>query len=195
MAPVAIGAMVVGAMAAAYAAYRSTQAQRASATYNSKVQEQNAKLAELQAKDTEARGRLEEDAYRKRLGQAQGSQLAALAGTGVDLGAGGSALDLRRDLATAGNLDALSIRMNTQREAYAQRLQGTGASAEAALARNQAAYANPYIAGGTSLAASGGSFAGMWYMNRDPGTPPPTTPRYGSTGTNRGPGGMRYGGT
>jgi hypothetical protein len=193
MAPVAIGAMVVGAAAAAYGAYRSTQAQKASATYNAKVQEQNAKLAELQAQDTEARGRLEEDAYRKRLGQAQGAQLNALAATGVQLGSG-SALDLQQDLRTAGDLDALSIRMNTQREAYAQRLGGTSALAEAALARNQAAWANPYIAGGTSLAASAGSFASMWYMGQRGGEPP-TTPRYGSTGVNRGPGGMRYGGT
>lgn len=170
MAPVAIGVMVGGAMAAAYAAYRSTQAQRQSASYNAAVQQQNARLAELQAQDTEARGRLEEDAYRRRLGQAQGSQLAALAGTGVDLGAGGSALDLRSDLATAGNLDALAIRMNTQREAYANRLGGTNALAQANLSRLQAKWSDPNLAAGLSLAGSSGQYAAMWYGSTGGGT-------------------------
>lgn len=199
LAVAAVAALAVAAAASAYVAYRSTEAQKQSATYNAKVQEQNAKLAEVQAKDTEARGRIEEDAYRKRLGQAQGTQLNALAGTGVQLGSG-SALGLQSDLATAGDLDALSIRMNTQREAYATRLQGVGALAEAGLARNQAAWANPYIATGASLAISAGSFAGSWYAGGGAGGGGGgggggTARTYGSSGVNRGPGGMRYGGT
>jgi hypothetical protein len=190
MAPMAIAAvavMAVGAAASAYAAYRSTAAQKQSASYNAKVQQQNAKLAELQAQDTEARGRLEEDAYRRQLGQAQGAQLNALAATGVQLGSG-SALDLAQDLRTAGSLDSLAIRMNTQREAYAQRLQGTGALAEAALARNQASWAKPGLAAGLSAAGSAGSFASMWYMSQPPAAPPgATSPQATASRTPGGP--------
>jgi hypothetical protein len=168
--PIALGVMAVAAGASAYAAHRSTQAQKASATYNRRVEEQNARLAELQAQDTEARGRLEEDTYRRRLGQLQGQQLSALATTGVELGSG-SALGLRQDIAMAGDLDALTIRMNTQREAYANRLGGTSALAQAGLSRLQAGYAQPGLAAGLSLAGSAGQYASMWYAGRPQSSP------------------------
>jgi hypothetical protein len=168
--PIAIGVMAVAAGAAAYSAHRSTQAQKASATYNRKVEQQNARLAELQAQDTEARGRIEEDTYRKRLGQMQGQQLSALATTGVELGSG-SALGLRQDIAMAGDLDALTIRLNTQREAYANRLGGTSALAQAGLSRLQAGYAQPGLAAGLSLAGSAGQYASMWYAGRPQSSP------------------------
>ena len=162
LAAAAIAVMAVGAVASSYAAYRGAQAQKASAQYNAKVEQQNSRLAELQAQDTEARGRLEEDAYRRRLGQMQGQQTSALAATGVQLGSG-SALDLGSDLLRAGDLDAAVIRMNTQREAYQQRLGGTSALAQSRLSSQQAGYANPYLAGGLSLAGSAGSYAPLWY--------------------------------
>lgn len=173
-APAAVAFMAVAAAAGAYSAYRATKAQKQSAEYNRDVEKQNAKLAEIQAQDTEARGRLEEDAYRRRLGQMQGQQLSALASTGVQLGSG-SAADLGTDLSWAGNLDAAVIRLNTQREAYTQRLQGTSALAQSRLAGLAANYANPYLAAGLSLASMGGQYASSWYAGRGPAYQPGTT--------------------
>lgn len=149
----AAAVMVVGALASAYAAYRSTAAQKEAAKYNQGVAQQNARLQELQAKDAEARGRLEEDTYRKRLGQIQGSQAAALAGTGVQLGTG-SALDLRRDLDIAGGLDAAAIRMGAQREAYGLRLGALSSQAQSKLYGLEKRTAKPMLAAGTSLLGS-----------------------------------------
>jgi hypothetical protein len=153
MAGVALAVMAVGAAASAYAAYRSTAAQKEAARYNKGVAQQNAQLQEMQARDAEARGRLEEDAYRKRLGQIQGQQAVALAGTGVQLGTG-SALDLRRDLDIAGGLDAAAIRMGAQREAYNLRLGALSSRAQGRLHGLEQKSANPYMAATTSLLGS-----------------------------------------
>jgi hypothetical protein len=153
--PVTMGIvlMAAGAVAGAYSSYRQTAAQKEAARYNKGVAQQNAQLQELQAQDAEARGRLEEDAYRKRLGQIQGSQATALAGTGVQLGTG-SALDLRRDLDIAGGLDALAIRQNTAREAYSMRLGALSSRAQSRLHGLEQKSANPYQAAGLSLLGS-----------------------------------------
>lgn len=158
----ALAGMAVSTVVAGASTYMSTSAQRASAQYEAKVQSANAQIAERQARDAEARGRLEEDTYRKRAGVLEGQQRAALAGTGVQLGTG-SALDIRRDTDMAGDLDALVIQQNAAREAYGIRLQGASATANAGLASMRASSSNAGLATGLTLLGTGSEYASRWY--------------------------------
>lgn len=98
------------------------QVQQAQATssanrYNAQVQEMSAKIADRRAKDAIERGQLEEQRKRQEVSRIQGIQKAAMAANGVDL-TFGSPLDTIVDTAAAGEIDALTIRSNSYREAY-----------------------------------------------------------------------------
>jgi len=82
-----------------------------------KTGEMNAQLAEQQSADALARGREEEQGFRLGVKGLIGSQRAGFASQGVDVNQG-SALDVQADAAFLGELDALRIRTNAQREAH-----------------------------------------------------------------------------
>lgn len=161
-ATLALTTMAVSAVVGAGAAYQGSQASKAAASYEAGVEEQNAALAEREAQDALARGRVEAGAFQRRLAQIKGSQAAQIAATGADIG-GGSALDLQADTALLGDLDLLAVRQNAEREAYAARVGATGARSRARLSSFQARTTSPALAGGTSLLSSGSQYASAWY--------------------------------
>lgn len=163
IAPIAL--MAVSAAVTTYTAYRSADAQQKAATYNAKVQDQNARFAEQQAKDTMARGQDEEDAYRKHLAQLLGTQRTQLAGTGVDLSPGSSALDTLADTAGLGAQDAATIQRNTARAAFADRKGAYNYASGAALNRATAANANPGLSAGLTLLGTSSQMASSWYQS------------------------------
>ena len=118
----AVGIMAASSLMQGYAQYQQ-------ARYASKVASQNAAIADRLAVDAEKRGVAREEAYRRNLAATQGQQRAALAASGADLSSG-SALDLQGDIAQFGELDALSVRANAEREAYGFRTQGMNFRAE-----------------------------------------------------------------
>jgi len=127
--------------------------------FNAKVGEMNATLAERRAKDALERGKIEEQQKRQEVQGVLGRQRAAMAANGVDL-AFGSPLDTLVDTATMGELDALTIRTNTAREAYDFRVDAANKRAGASMDRaagSNAMKGSYLAAGGTVLtgAASG----------------------------------------
>lgn len=124
--------VVVGASATAYSAYSQTKAANAAAEYNAKVQERNAQVAEMQAKDATARGKIEEQKQRRMIAATVGAQKAAAAASGVVVD-DGSALDNVLDTAKYGELDALTVRRNAAMEAWGYRNQAANYSADANL--------------------------------------------------------------
>ena len=108
LAAISVGAAAVAGGVSAYGSYQQGRAQVKLARYN----EQAARNA---ARDAQLRGREEETRFRQQLSQFKGSQRAALAGAGVTLDQG-SALRIQEDTARFGELDALNVRANTQRE-------------------------------------------------------------------------------
>lgn len=84
--------------------------------------EYNAAAAEKQAEDALLRGREDEQRFRQGVKMLIGSQKAGFAGQGVDVSSG-SALDVQADAAFLGELDALTIETNAQREAWGYRVQ------------------------------------------------------------------------
>ena len=97
---------------------------------NSDMAKYQADVATMQAEDAIARGQLEEDRARRRAASFKGTQRSQLAASGVELDSG-SASDLQADTAMLSELDALTIRNNAEREAWAYEARAGMADAKA----------------------------------------------------------------
>jgi hypothetical protein len=91
-------------------------AQAASAEYNAQIAGQNAIYADARAKDALERGQLEEERVRREGTLVRKGQEARYGAAGIDL-AYGSPLDAIISSSTQAELDALTVRANTNREA------------------------------------------------------------------------------
>ena len=111
------------------------QAAREQAMYHSQVARNNAIIAQQNAADVRDRGARAEDEQRRRIHQTKGSAKAAQAAGGflVDDTADSTNVQMVADLAEAGELDILTIRDNTEREAHRAEVQGQQFVAEAGL--------------------------------------------------------------
>lgn len=128
--------MAISAGIGALGAIQQGFAAQQSAKYQSRVAENNAKVAQWQARDATARGAQEEARHRLAVAGTIGTQRSALAAQGTTLDAG-SPLDILGDTAAFGELDALTIRGNAEREAYGYRVQGSNFQAESGLLASQ----------------------------------------------------------
>lgn len=149
-AAVQVGVMIAGTLFAA-------DAQSKQAKYQEKVAENNAITQENMAKDAEARGRIEEANHRLKVAQMKSSQRAALGASGAEVNTGSAAL-LQQDTMEMGELDALTIRSNAQREAWGYRAGASNSRAQGQLDRMR----GKSNAMGTLL-TGGSQVAGQWY--------------------------------
>lgn len=150
------------------------QAAASAGKYNQNIAEMNATLSERRAKDAMERGALAEQRKRQEVAKITGAQTAAMAANGVDLSFG-SPLDTLVDTAVLGELDALTIRTNTNREAYDFRVDAVNKRASGQMERmkGDAAATGGYLkAGGTILGGAGSAYGranGLSYSgSRDP---------------------------
>lgn len=130
------------------------------AKYNAQVAEMNATLSDRKAKDALERGKIEEQNKRQEIAQLKGRQQASMAANGVDLSFG-SPLDTIVDTAVLGELDALTVRRNANREAYDYEVQAVNGRADATLSRMnaKAAKTGGYLgAVGTVLGGAGKAY-------------------------------------
>lgn len=157
--------MLVGSTAlTAAGSIQQGAAAKASANYNAKVADMNAKISDRQARDAVARGQIDEQQQRMKTSQVLSQQKVAMSANGVDLKFG-SPLDALVDTATMGELDALTIRTNTAREVRDLRQQGANQTAQAGLLRAQgsAAQTGGYL-GASGTVLGGGSDAYTSYQ-------------------------------
>lgn len=105
-----------GGVAEVAGAYTQSEAIRAQGAVASRFRRTQAAWAEAQARDALRRGHLEESRVRQATKQMIGTQRARLAAGGVFVG-GGSAMDLQRETAALGAIDAMTARNNAFREA------------------------------------------------------------------------------
>lgn len=136
------------------------QATAAANNYNAKVQEMNAQLSERRSRDAIDRGKADEQRKRTEVARVMGAQKAAMAANGVDIGYG-SPLDTIVDTAKMGELDALTIRSNSYREAYDDNVDAVNKRAGAKLSRmnaNAAETAGYLGAAGTVLTGAGKAY-------------------------------------
>jgi hypothetical protein len=159
----------VGQVVAAEGQARQMEAQAKAADYNAQVVEMNATLSDRRAKDALERGAKEEQRKRLEVQRILGSQQAAMAANGVDI-TFGSPLDTLTDTAMLGEIDALTIRTNANRESYDRRVDAVNQRAGATLDRMEAQSAREgagytrtagYLgAFGTVLTGAGKAFQG-----------------------------------
>lgn len=188
----------------AYGMYAQGQQQQKQAEYqaavannNAIVANQNAAIQDRAAQDALARGRIDEQQHRLKVAQMKGSQRSALAASGVQVDTG-SALDVVADTALMGEMDALTIRSNAEREAYSflvgaynARAQASTLQAESGLYRMTGANAarNGAFGAGTTL-LGGAAQIGANYYAAAPKSAPKATP---STTTTSGAFSSKYG--
>jgi hypothetical protein len=146
----------MGVAATAYSAYGTYQMGK----YNQAVAENNAQVAEYQAEDAIQRGELEEKQHRLQVERLKGKQRASIASSGFLVDAD-TAADVTMDTVEMGERDALAIRSNAEREAWAYKVQASNSRQQGALDM----YAGQSGAGSTLLSGAG-SVADKWYRYR-----------------------------
>jgi hypothetical protein len=103
-----------------FASYTDSQAQMSAGKFNRDQARRNAGLMSLQAQEIEERGQKESNLHRRKVRGMVGSQRAALAAQGIDVGSG-TALDVQGETAYLGEMDAQQIKENAMLEAYGLR--------------------------------------------------------------------------
>lgn len=165
---IAMGTMAAGVGMSTVGTYNKSKADKAAYEYQADVQRANAQVADWQAQDAVMRGKTAESTHRLKTANLKGSQRAALAARGIALDEG-SALDVLTTTDVMGEADALMIRDNAAKEAWALRQQGRGIRANAALLDYRADSESPLLSASSTLLTGAGSVASSWYSFRDKG--------------------------
>lgn len=119
------------------------QGQRNDYNFMAAQQRNAAAVDELRAKEAEQAGEGDTDKARQKAAQRSGQQLARLAAQGTDLL--GSPLNLLGDIAAAGEEDALSLRYQSMRDAWDNRVRGANRQAQARYYETAAGNVDPTL--------------------------------------------------
>jgi hypothetical protein len=156
---VAVAGMVISGVLAA----KQQQDAGAQASYQASIAQNNQIIANQKAEDAIARGELEERQHRVQIAQLMGKQRAGAASRGVIVDAG-SALDITLDTAAIGELEALTIRDNAEREALGFRQQADMFGSDAAFlgSTGKSLSSGAALAGFSSMLTSAAPVANKW---------------------------------
>lgn len=159
---ITIGVTIASTALAAVSSIQQGKAQAQQAKYNAAVAKNNQIIANQNAEDALKRGAADEAEQRKKTQLLLGQQRAGFAAQGADLGSG-SVLDILGDTAAMGELDALTIRGNAEREARQFRVQGANYAADAQLKRMEARQATTkgYFDMGSSILGGASKLVGQ----------------------------------
>lgn len=153
VAPVMLGAGLVGGALNAVGSYNQNIAQANNAAYQAQVAANNAKIAEGNAELETQTGEIQAANYGLKTRAAVGKTMAEQGASGVDVNTG-SSVNVRSAESSLGMLDALTIRANAARKAYGYQVGATSDTAESGLLTSeseQAAAAAPVGALGSFL--------------------------------------------
>lgn len=159
---VAVAALVTSAVGVglqAYSAREQAKASNQAAEYNAQVQDRNATIAETQAVRAEDVGKVEAKQHRLRVSQLKAKQRVAAAGSGVVVDEG-SPLEILKDTAELGELDALTIKQNAAQDAWGYRTQAAGYTAQAGISR--ASRVSPNLGAATTAVSGIGSLGSQY---------------------------------
>lgn len=133
----AMALALIGTAVSAIGQMQAASAQAKMANYQAQIANMNAQIAEEEAKSTLDAGAREEQQHRMKVAMLKGNQRAAMAANNVDIGSG-SPLEVLIDTAYAGEMDALTIRTNTNRNAYNKRVEAANLRAQSQLYKMEA---------------------------------------------------------
>jgi hypothetical protein len=160
---IGLGMMAVGGVTSAIGAAGQADITRANYQYNAAVGRMNAKLAELRGEEAVELGRMSEQQVARGAKRVKGSQVAAIASSGVALGSD-TALDILAGTDVLAAQDIMTVRENTRKAVFAEELAAIEARTGAAFAEAGAAGVSPELAAGTSLINTTGQVAERWYL-------------------------------
>lgn len=161
--PISLAALQTAGLAvSAYGVYQQSVATKNAYEYQAKVAANNAQIARWQAEDAITRGQNEEAAHRLKVAQTAGSQRALMAARGLSLDSG-SPLDILTGTELMGEMDALTIRDNANRDAWAYTNKASEYTANSQLLENRADAESPWASAGGTLLTQGGAVAEKWY--------------------------------
>jgi hypothetical protein len=187
--PAVIVAATVGASAiSAYGQIQAGQAAKQAGDYNAAIARNNQIIAERAAVDAETRGDIAADEQRRKTARVAGAQRAAFGASGLAIDSAYST-DILGDTAAFGELDALTIKSNAQREAYGYRVQGMNYAAEEAMARvgGKNANAAAQISAASTLIGGAASGGDRWMTYNRPSAGPTVAQARSNAGPRGGP--------
>ena len=158
---VAMGMQAAGMGMSAMGAYNQAKTQQATLGYEAAVADNNARIADYQAQTEQQIGAQQEQAQRMKTASLFGAQLAGMAANGIDLGQG-SAADVLASTQYMGERDALTIRDNAARRAWAYNMNAQNLRSESANDRAMGGAINPRMAAFTSLLTGASGLATNW---------------------------------
>lgn len=162
LADVSLVGEIGGAALSVLGAYDKSKDNEKAYEYNAAVAANNAKFARMRADDAIARGQTAEDTQRLKTAQLKGKQRALLAAHGVALDEG-SPLNILNDTDYMGEHDALVIRDNAAREAWALKQQASNDIDQSKLMTARADDESPWMNAAGTLLSKGGQVADSWY--------------------------------
>jgi len=158
---VASGIQAAGMGMSAMGAYNQAMTQKATLGYESAVASNNAQIANYQAQTEQAIGAQQENAQQQKTANMMGAQRATMAANGIDLGQG-SASDILTSTQFMGERDALTIRDNTARQAWAYNMNAQNYRGEAATDRAMGSAISPGVGAAASLLTGAASLSSNW---------------------------------
>ena len=166
MEAVAVGSLVAGVLGTGvsmFGSYESAQAQSQAANYQAQVARNNQIIANQNAGIALQQGQQQEQTQRIKTGEIIGNELAVQGASGVNPNKG-SSLDVRSSTAETGELDALTIRYNSQLQARNYQLQGQMSGEQASLYSAQAGWDTQagYLGMGSSILGGASSVSDKW---------------------------------
>jgi hypothetical protein len=176
----AIAASVLAAGASAYGSIQSGAAQGAAANYQAEINNQNAQIASQNATAATQAGNVQAEQQLMRNAETQGKIRAGIGASGLDVNQG-SAADVQNAQGIVGNMDVLTIRNQTARQAYGYETQSTGFSNQAQLNQAQAGFDTTAgtIGGVSSVIGGASSIANQSLLNNRLGVFNTNTPKTG----------------
>jgi len=159
-----------GAGVQMYGQYEQSQAQAQAANYQAQVARNNQIVAQQNAQLALEQGQVQEQAQRQKTGQQIGGIVAQEAASGVNPNSG-SPLRVRSSAAETGELDALTIRSNSELQARNYLVNASSYGAQAGLLQAQAGWdaSAGWLNMGTSLLGGAGSVSDKWIKYQQAG--------------------------
>ena len=151
-----------GAAQQVVGSYYSSAGEKISLGLQADLDEINAKLAEGAARDSLLKGERTYGASRLSTAALKGSQKAAIADSGFDVGYG-SAAQILTGTDLLGEVDADTIKANAVREAWGHRIEANNLRTSSRVNRSSASTINPGLTAAATLLTAGGQVASQYY--------------------------------
>jgi len=158
----ALGLQMAGVGMSLMGSYNQAEAQQQTLNYEASVAANNAAIANYQAGLALTIGQQNEEAERERTAATFSDQRAAMAANGVDLGTG-SPTEVLASTKLVGERDALTIRDNAARQAWAYRNNAASYLSEKSADEATKGAISPTGAALGSLLTGAGAVASSWY--------------------------------